>query len=45
MPKRKITEKLIKVFEQNMREDEKSDATIEKYLRDLQSICTNILYA
>lgn len=37
MAKRKITEKLIKVFEQNMREDEKSEATIEKYLRDLHS--------
>ena len=37
MAKRKITEKLIKVFEQNMREDEKRDATIEKYLRDLHS--------
>lgn len=37
MAKRKITEKLIKVFEQNMREDEKSAATIEKYLRDLHS--------
>lgn len=39
MAKRKITEKLIKAFEESMREDEKSAATIEKYLRDLHCFC------
>lgn len=33
---RKITEDLLKNFETNMRADEKSTATIEKYLRDLR---------
>ena len=32
---RKITRELLKDFEKNMFEDEKSNATIEKYLRDL----------
>ena len=39
MAKRIITEKLIKVFEDSLREDEKSVATIEKYLRDLHCFC------
>ena len=33
--KRKITRELLKDFEKNMLEDEKSKATVEKYLRDL----------
>lgn len=32
---RKITKELLKDFEKNMLEDEKSKATVEKYLRDL----------
>ena len=32
---RKITRELLKDFEKNMFEDEKSKATVEKYLRDL----------
>ena len=32
---RKITRELLKDFEKNMLEDEKSQATVEKYLRDL----------
>ena len=32
---RRITRELLKDFEKNMFEDEKSNATIEKYLRDL----------
>lgn len=32
---RKITKELLKEFEKNMLEDEKSKATVEKYLRDL----------
>lgn len=35
MKKRVITEKLIKGFEKNMREDEKSEATVSKYLHDI----------
>ena len=33
---RKITRKLLKDFEKNMFEDERSKATVEKYLRDLR---------
>ncbi len=33
---RKFTEKLLKHFEERMYEDEKSQATVEKYLRDLR---------
>ncbi len=36
MMERKITDDLLREFEQSMLEDEKSNATIEKYLRDLR---------
>ncbi len=36
MKQLRITEKLIKNFELKLREDEKSDATVEKYMRDLR---------
>ncbi len=38
MGKRAITANLLQEFEDDMRESEKSSATIEKYLRDIQHL-------
>lgn len=38
--KRKITQEQLQVFEQHLRHDEKSQATIEKYMRDVRYFVT-----
>lgn len=36
---KKITDKIIKKFKEYLIDEEKSKATIEKYIRDLDRIC------